>query len=50
MLTEYVGSTFDKQKKSITLLEEKIYSRVSGQRELHKLMDYFSHYLNKRNG
>lgn len=50
MLTEYLGSTFDKQKKSITLLEEKLYSLVSGQRELHKLMDYFSHYLNKRNG
>jgi len=41
---------FDIPKESISLLEDKIYSWVPGQKELHKLMDYFSHYLNKRNG
>jgi hypothetical protein len=31
-------------------LESRINSQVSGQNQLHKLMDYFSVYLNKNNG
>jgi len=41
---------FEKEKKVISKLEENIYNKVIGQRQLHKLMDYFSVYLNKLNG
>lgn len=41
---------FNLQKKYISLLEKKNYDTVKWQAELHKLMDYFSEYLNKKNG
>lgn len=34
----------------ISDLEKKIYNKIKWQRELHKIMDYFSKYLNKKNG
>ena len=42
------GYNFWKEKEQISIFEENIYTSVSGQRELHKLMDYFSHYLNNK--
>jgi hypothetical protein len=39
-----------KEKKALQSLEEKIYNKMTGQKQLHKLMDYFSEYLNKKNG
>jgi len=39
---------FKKQKEIIRKLEEDIYNRVSGQKELQKIMDYFSVYLNNK--
>lgn len=44
------GYNFHNEKKYISLLEENIYNRTMGQRELHKMMDYFSEYLNKKDG
>jgi hypothetical protein len=41
---------FVNEKKAIQSLQEKIYKKVIGQRQLHKIMDYFSEYLNKKNG
>lgn len=40
---------FSKQINNIKLLEEKINLKLSWQRELQKIMDYFSIYLNKKN-
>lgn len=41
---------FDKQKKALHWLENKINQWVEWQKQLHKIMDYFSEYLNKKNG
>ena len=41
-------NSFAEQRKYITLLEERIYASVPGQRELHKIMDYFSEYLSSK--
>jgi hypothetical protein len=41
--------SFGKQKKAISKLEESIYNKVKWQKQLHKLMDYFSKYLNIKN-
>ncbi len=41
---------FSMQKKYISLLEKKNYDTVKWQKQLHKIMDYFSEYLNKKNG
>ena len=49
-LNKILEYTFEKEKKSISKLEEKIYNKIKGQRELHKIMDYFSKYLNYKNG
>ncbi len=43
-------TTFEKQQAIISWWEENIYNAVQWQRELHKIMDYFSHYLNQKNG
>ena len=37
---------FSKKKEIIHTLEEQIYQKVSGQKQLHELMDYFSTYMN----
>jgi hypothetical protein len=39
---------FKNEMQSINELEESIYSKVKGQKELHKIMDYFSEYLNRQ--
>lgn len=49
-LSAYNISSFESQKKAMGELESRINSQVSGQNQLHKLMDYFSVYLNKNNG
>jgi len=41
--------SFKNEKKYISSFEGKIYNTVLWQRELHLLMDYFSHYLNIQN-
>ncbi len=41
-------NNFKKQKEIIRKLEEDIYNRVSWQRELQKIIDYFSVYLNNK--
>lgn len=41
---------FVNEKKALQSLQEKIYQKVVWQRQLHKIMDYFSEYLNKKNG
>ncbi len=41
---------FDTQKKALHCLETKINNSVEWQKQLHKIMDYFSEYLNKKNG
>ncbi len=41
---------FDTQKKALHCLENKINNSVNWQKQLHKIMDYFSEYLNKKNG
>lgn len=40
---------FWEKKQIIQSLEQKIYSQVSGQAQLHEVMDYFSQYLNTQN-
>ncbi len=44
------GYSFEKEKNVISFLEQKIYDQVQWQRELHQVMDYFSHYLGQKNG
>jgi len=43
-------NTFEKEKISISKLEKNIYNKMKWQKELHKIMDYFSQYLNSKNG
>jgi len=40
--------TFKVYGEEIKKLEDEVYWRIQGQRELHKIMDYFSTYLNKK--
>lgn len=40
--------TFGKEKKYIIILEEALYKKTPWQKELHKMMDYFSVYLNTK--
>ena len=49
-LRNWANYDFSQQKKYISLLEKKNYDTVGWQQQLHKLMDYFSEYLNKKNG
>jgi hypothetical protein len=49
-LWKMVNFNFDSQKKALNWLEEKINVAVKWQKQLHKIMDYFSVYLNKKNG
>jgi hypothetical protein len=49
-LEKFLKYSFEKEKRSIGKLEENIYNRIKWQRELHKIMDYFSKYLNSKNG
>lgn len=42
-------ASFQQQKKYISSLEKSIYNAVNGQYKLHKIMDYFSQYLNNKN-
>jgi len=46
-LCKVINYNFKKEDKVIGKLEESLYNKVSWQRELHKIMDYFSVYLNK---
>jgi hypothetical protein len=48
-LEEIENYNFQKQKEIISKLEENIYNKVKWQRELKKIMDYFSVYLNNKN-
>lgn len=48
-LSDLEDTEFRKQKKYISMLEKSIYNSVNGQYKLHKIMDYFSEYLNKKN-
>jgi len=43
-----INNKFKKEKISIGKLEENIYNKVKWQKELHKIMDYFSKYLNSK--
>jgi sulfatase maturation enzyme AslB (radical SAM superfamily) len=45
--TFFEKKDFKKEIWLINGLEENIYTKVKGQKELHKIMDYFSEYLNK---
>jgi len=49
-LWEYNDYKFLKEKEAISKLEWNIYNSISGQEHLHRIMDYFSEYLNKKNG
>jgi hypothetical protein len=49
-LEKLIDFNFESQKKALNWLEEKINMAVKGQKQLHKIMDYFSVYLNKKNG
>ncbi|MFK7780293.1 MAG: radical SAM protein [Candidatus Gracilibacteria bacterium] len=48
-LEDFKNIDFEKQKNEIKLLKEEINFKVKGQKELYKIMDYFSTYLNKKN-
>ncbi len=45
---EYNDYKFLKEKEAISKLEWNIYNSISGQEHLHRIMDYFSEYLNKK--
>lgn len=49
-LEKFKNYSFDREKEAISKLEENIYNKVVWQKQLHKVMDYFSIYLNKNNG
>lgn len=49
-LENNINNEFKKEKISISKLEENIYNKMKWQKELHKIMDYFSKYLNSKNG
>jgi len=49
-LEEFQNFDFENQKKALHCLENKINKWVEWQKQLHKIMDYFSEYLNKKNG
>ena len=49
-LEQLIDFNFESQKKALNWLEEKISVAVKWQKQLHKIMDYFSVYLNKKNG
>ena len=48
-LKKIENKKFEKEKKVIRKLEEYIYTKVKWQKELEKIMDYFSKYLNNKN-
>lgn len=47
-LKEINNIDFKKEKNAISLLEKNIYNEINWQKQLIKIMDYFSEYLNKR--
>ncbi len=47
-LKNFKNYSFEKEKKLIKKLENDIYTKVEWQKELHKIMDYFSIYLKNR--
>lgn len=49
-LSKFSEDEFHSQQNAMSELENKINSQVPGQNQLHKIMDYFSVYLNKNNG
>jgi len=49
-LKDICNYLFNKEKKYISNLEKNIYNKVGWQKQLKKIMDYFSEYLNKENG
>ncbi len=49
-LSKFSEDEFHSQQNAMSELENKINSQVQGQNQLHKIMDYFSVYLNKNNG
>ena len=49
-LSSLENHDFKKEENAIKKLEDSIYKKVSWQKELHKVMDYFSVYLNEKNG
>ncbi|MDD2566151.1 MAG: radical SAM protein [Candidatus Gracilibacteria bacterium] len=45
-LNDFINLDFGKYKKIIKVLENFVYNKSEGQKELHEIMDYFSVYLN----